>query len=342
MSKDGACRLCQAAQPLLRDALQNLSDRFLLMQGFNCWPFPTYSAWVHTLWQSMEEVKFQVTTWTETVKFTGKIDVLQLQIWLWWFDSKTLRWDSTSCPLQSLATGLSCRYLSSRKRQSIGGHRVESGLFVSLFGLALRWESQGFYDRKAWDLLRDEVSGSNTLIPIGVLYSLLSFEAQNIFFACFIFFQFSQRFGPEMSNLQKMPFQNMLQIQCKKCKWEVQIHSKHQISQKCKWDMKIYRKKMQKQFTFNIPASTKQFLINGPYISIYICSILCFPHIFPIFNFQGYHGYHRPFYDFTPVVSPSSFPPGTAIWRRGGDNVAKTDEGFRHLAETSCSAERSI
>jgi hypothetical protein len=141
----------------------------------------------------MEEVKFQVTTWTETVKFTGKIDVLQLQIWLWWFDSKTLRWDSTSCPLQSLATGLSCRYLSSRKRQSIGGHRVESGLFVSLFGLALRWESQGFYDRKAWDLLRDEVSGSNTLIPIGVLYSLLSFEAQNIFFACFIFFQFSQK-----------------------------------------------------------------------------------------------------------------------------------------------------
>ena len=156
----------------------------------------------------------------------------------------------------------------------------------TVMSLPVFQESQGSYDRKAWDLLHDEVSGSNTLIPIGVLYSLLSFEAQNIFFACFMFFPvFPERFGPEMSNLQKMPFQNMLQIQCKKCKWEVQIHSKHQISQKCKWDMKIYRKKKQKQFTFNIPASTKQFHINGPYISIYMFHFM-FSTYFPYLQFS--------------------------------------------------------
>ena len=50
------------------------------------------------------------------------------------------------------------------------------------------------------------MSGSNTLIPIGVLYSLLSFEAQNIFFACFIFSSFPRKVRPGNVKFAKNAF----------------------------------------------------------------------------------------------------------------------------------------
>ena len=63
---------------------------------------------VHTLLQSIEGVKFHVKTWTETAKLAEKTGFLQTQVSMRWFYAKTIRWDSTSCPLQSLTTALSC------------------------------------------------------------------------------------------------------------------------------------------------------------------------------------------------------------------------------------------